>query len=102
MIYKNGIRVYPYGERCEDPLKFDNRKAQGYNRFIGTRETIGFISIFDTEDEPNEELRETSSRGDGLIKSKPYFEEWLLVTLKRLEKFIIDITGEMICQMMNS
>tara|TARA_R110001592_G_scaffold259614_1_gene523623 strand:- start:963 stop:3260 length:2298 start_codon:yes stop_codon:yes gene_type:complete len=95
LVYKNGIRVYPYGERGEDPFKFDNRKAQGYNRFIGTREQIGFISIFDTEDEINDQLRETSSRGDGLMRTPTYIqlEEWLLVTLRRLEKFVVDIVN---------
>ncbi len=89
-VYKNGLRIYPYGDRYEDPLKMDNRKAQGYNRYLGTRETMGYISI----NEPNDELRETSSRGDGLIKSKPYFElvDWFYDNLKRLEKYIIDIT----------
>ncbi|MCU4158452.1 HAMP domain-containing histidine kinase, partial [Carboxylicivirga sp. A043] len=89
-VYKNGLRIYPYGDRYEDPLKMDNRKSQGYNRYLGTRETLGYISI----NEPNDELRETSSRGDGLIKSKPYFElvDWFYDNLKRLEKYIIDIT----------
>lgn len=88
-VYKNGLRIYPYGERGEDPFKMDNRKGQGYNRYIGTRESLGFISIY----EPNENLRETTSRGDGLIKTQEYSElrEWLLVILRRLEKFVIDI-----------
>ena len=88
-VYKNGLRIYPYGDRYEDPLKMDNRKAQGYNRYLGTRETMGYISI----SEPNDELRETSSRGDGLIKSKAYFElvDWFYDSLKRLEKYMIDI-----------
>lgn len=88
-MYKNGLRVYPYGERGEDPLKMDNRKAQGYNRYLGTREVIGYISI----GEPNDDLRETSSRGDGLIKTKAYVEliEWFYTSLKRLERYSIDI-----------
>lgn len=88
-VYKNGLRIYPYGERGEDPFKMDNRKGQGYNRYIGTRESLGFISI----NEPNENLRETTSRGDGLIKTQEYTElrEWLLLVLRRLEKFVIDI-----------
>ncbi|WP_407264240.1 ATP-binding protein [Tenacibaculum maritimum] len=89
-VYKNGLRIYPYGDRHEDPLRMDNRKSQGHSRYIGTRESMGYISI----NEPNNELRETSSRGDGLIKSKPYFElvDWFYDNLKRLEKYIIDIT----------
>jgi signal transduction histidine kinase len=88
-MYKNGLRVYPYGERGEDPLNMDNRKAQGYNRYLGTREVIGYISI----DEPNIDLRETSSRGDGLIKTNAYNNliEWFYTTLRRLEKYGVDI-----------
>lgn len=88
-MYKNGLRVYPYGERGEDPFKMDNRKTQGYNRYLGTRDVIGFISI----GEPNDDLRETSSRGDGLLKTKAYvgLVEWFYTTLKRLEKYGIDI-----------
>ncbi len=67
-VYKNGLRIYPYGERGEDPLKMDIRKSQGYARNLGTREVIGYISI----EGGNDNLRETSSRGDGLIKSTTY------------------------------
>jgi len=90
-VYKNGLRIYPYGERGEDPLKMDNRKAQGYNRYIGTRETIGHINIT----EPNGFLKETSSRGDGLEKNENYFEfvEHFFETLKKLEKYNIEITN---------
>ncbi len=88
-VYKNGLRVYPYGERGEDPFKMDNRKTQGYNRYLGTRDVMGYISI----GESNDDLRETSSRGDGLIKTNAYIElvEWFYTTLKRLEKYGIDI-----------
>lgn len=90
-MYKNGIRIYPYGERGEDPLKMDNRKAQGYKRFLGTREVIGYISI----NEPNNDLKETSSRGDGLVKTKSYYEleHWFYTSIKRLEKFGVDIVN---------
>ena len=89
-VYKNGLRIYPYGERGEDPFKMDNRKTQGYSRYLGTRDVLGYISIL----EPNELLKETSSRGDGLIKTKAYFElvDWFYSSIKKLEKYIIDIT----------
>ena len=88
-VYKYGLRIYPYGERGEDPFKMDNRKAQGYSRYIGTREILGFISI----NEPNDNLNETSSRGDGFIKTKDYLQlvEWFYENLRRLEKYVIDI-----------
>ena len=90
-LYKNGIRIYPYGKKGEDPFKMDNRKAQGRTRYLGTREVIGYISIF----EPNEFLKETSSRGDGLIKSEQYFKmvDWFYQSIKRVEKYIIDIVN---------
>lgn len=89
-MYKNGLRIYPYGERGEDPLRMDNRKAQGKSRFLGTREVVGYIDIHGQ----NEDLRETSSRGDGLIKSPTYNElyEWFFSTLKRLEKYIVEVS----------
>ena len=89
-VYKNGLRIFPYGERAEDPLKMDNRKAQGHSRYLGTREVIGYISI----EGVNEDLRETSSRGDGLIKTQTYFnlETWFYETLKKLERYTIEIT----------
>lgn len=89
-VYKNGLRIYPYGERGEDPFKMDNRKAQGHSRYLGTREVIGYISI--SSNNPN--LKETSSRGDGFIKTKTYdnLVEQFYETLKKLEKYTIEIT----------
>lgn len=89
-VYKNGLRIYPYGERGEDPFKMDNRKAQGYSRYLGTREVIGYISISGE----NRNLRETSSRGDGFIRTQAYeeLEHLFYETLKKLERYTIDIT----------
>lgn len=89
-VYKNGLRIYPYGERGEDPLKMDNRKAQGTARYIGTRESIGFIEI----NEENIHLSETSSRGDGLMKNHAYNElyKWFFTTLRRLERYIVEVS----------
>lgn len=89
-MYKNGFRVYPFGEPGEDLLLIDNRKQQGYNRFLGTRDIIGRIEINGV----NEELRETSSRDGGLVKTKTYtdlldfFEKYVLM---RLENYVVNI-----------
>ncbi|MCR1024873.1 ATP-binding protein [Cellulophaga baltica] len=89
-VYKNGLRIYPYGERGDDPFKMDVRKGQGYARNLGTREVLGYISI----NGKNDNLKETSSRGDGFIKTSSYFhlEKHFYETLKKLEKYTIDIT----------
>lgn len=89
-MYKNGFRVYPYGEPGEDLLLIDNRKQQGYNRFLGTRDLIGRIEI--NGEQP--ELRETTSRDGGLVKTEAYrnlVEFFYDFVLKRLENYVVNI-----------
>jgi signal transduction histidine kinase len=89
-VYKNGFRVYPYGEAGEDFLSIDKRKAQGFSRFLGTRDLIGRIEINGN----NESLKESTSRDGGLIKNKSYDELvkfYYEKVLKRLEKYVVDI-----------
>jgi signal transduction histidine kinase len=89
-VYKNGFRIYPYGEVGEDSLSIDRRKQQGYNRNLGTRDLIGRIEI--NGDQP--ELRETTSRDGGLIKTKTYHnlvEFFYDYVLKRLEYYVVNI-----------
>lgn len=89
-IYKNGFRVYPYGEPEKDFMNIDRRKAQGYNRYLGTREICGRIDIFGD----NKGFVETSSRNNGFISSyeteelEDFFYECLL---KPLEKYVVNI-----------
>ncbi|MCK9351207.1 MAG: sensor histidine kinase [Candidatus Paceibacterota bacterium] len=89
-LYKNGFRIYPFGEDGEDLLGIERRKQQGYNRFLGTRDLMGRIEI----DGKNEELKETTSRDGGLMKNKNYeallkfFNEY---ALRRLEKYVVDV-----------
>jgi signal transduction histidine kinase len=93
-IYKNGFRVYPYGERRDDSLGLENRALQGYARYIGLRSLIGEISIKGK----NAELRETTSRGDGLVKTKTFNQlvntedGYLIKTLRRLERYVVEVT----------
>ncbi|GHT01936.1 histidine kinase [Bacteroidia bacterium] len=89
-MYKNGFRIYPYGEPGEDILGIDKRKQQGYNRFLGTRDLTGRISIYNNPDK----FRETTSRDGGLIKDEDYKQLVELFTekaLRRLEKYAVDI-----------
>lgn len=95
-LYKNGFRIYPYGEPGEDTFKIDARKSQGRNRYLGTTELLGQIEIKANENEVNEpakELKETSSRGDGIIKTRAYYqlEEFFIDVLRRLEKYVVDV-----------
>lgn len=89
-MYKNGFRVYPYGEPGEDLLLIDNRKQQGYNRFLGTRDLIGRIEIYGEQSE----LKETTSRDGGLVKTPSYYnlvEFFYDYVLKRLENYVVSI-----------
>lgn len=89
-VYKNGFRVYPYGEPGQDFFDIDKRKAQGYNRYLGTREVIGRLEIYGE----NLGLTETSSRNNGFIQSYElndlgdFFKEFVL---KPLEKYVVNI-----------
>lgn len=88
-VYKNGFRILPYGEPGQDMFDIDQRKSQGYNRFLGTRELIGRIEILGE----NKELTETSSRDGGLIKNET-FEQlskfFVENALKVLEKYVVE------------
>ena len=90
-VYKNGFRIYPFGERNNDILGIDNRAVQGYNRYIGLRNLIGVIEIEGEETD----LKETTSRDGGLVKTKAYsqLQDYLIETLRRLEKYVIDVTS---------
>jgi len=89
-IYKNGFRINPYGEPGQDFFNIDQRKAQGYNRFLGTREIMGRISIKGD----NDQFIETSSRAHGFIIT-PAVEMlsvfFLDKVLKVLEKYVVNI-----------
>ena len=89
-VYKNGFRVFPFGEPGRDFFDIDQRKQQGYKRFLGTRELIGQLEI--NGDKNN--LIETSSRNNGFIAT-PHLEELKLFfmeyVLKPLEKYLINI-----------
>jgi len=89
-LYKNGFRVFPFGEVDDDSLNIDRRKAQGYARFLGTRDIIGFIEIKNAKES---DFKETSSRDGGLIETQAYKDLKNYFTqdiLRRLEIYVVD------------
>ena len=89
-VYKNGFRVNPYGEPNEDFFGIDRRKSQGHNRYLGTREIMGRISINGND----EEFIETSSRAHGFIITEAVdalSELFLQKVLKVLERYVVNI-----------
>lgn len=89
-IYKNGFRINPYGEPGQDIFGIDQRKAQGWKRFLGTREIMGRISIKGE----NAQFVETSSRAHGFIQTKAVEalnELFIEKVIKVLEKYVVNL-----------
>lgn len=89
-LFKNGFRVYPFGEVGEDSWGIDRRKQQGQARFLGTRDLIGRVEI----NGDNSEFQEASSRDGGLIQNasvEQLREFFVAKALRRLERFAIDV-----------
>lgn len=89
-IYKNGFRINPYGEPGQDFFGIDQRKAQGWKRFLGTREIMGRISIKGD----NDQFVETTSRAHGFIQTTAVdllADLFLEKVLKVLEKYVVNL-----------
>lgn len=90
-LFKNGFRVYPFGDPEDDSLGMDRRKQQGYARFLGTRDLLGRIELFTDN---SKEFREVSSRDGGLVETEGYQQlvnSFYDTCLKRLERYVVDV-----------
>jgi signal transduction histidine kinase len=90
-LFRNGFRVYPIGEDGNDWFGFDRRKQQGYNRYLGTREVIGRVDVYGSDDD----FQEASSRNQGLIETAAVRQLHKAVMdhcLKRLEKYVVPVS----------
>jgi signal transduction histidine kinase len=89
-LFKNGFRVFPIGEEGVDTFGIDQRKQQGYARYLGTRDVIGRIDIAGSDDR----FRESTSRDQGLIDTPAYreledcFDE---KCFRRLERYVVGV-----------
>lgn len=85
-LYRDEFRIHPYGEQWNDWLGLDRRKAQGSNRFFGTRELVGFVQITKKDNQCIEVL----TNRQGLIENVYYAElrEFIIENcIKVLEKY---------------
>lgn len=90
IVYKNGFRIYPYGEPGEDLFYIDKRKSQGRNRYLGTRDIIGRIQILGE----NDEFTETTSRDGGFVINETvtmFYDFFTRRVLRTLEKYVVDV-----------
>lgn len=90
-LFKNGFRVQPYGNVGDDSWELDNRKQQGYNRFLGTRDLFGSVELIT---ENFNEFKEVSSRDGGLVETigkKALFDIFKEKAFLRLERYVAGV-----------
>ena len=78
-IYRDGFRVWPYGEPHDDWLRLDQRRVNSPVDHLSNNQVIGFIDI---GRDRNPELKDQTNR-EGLIHN-PAFED-----LRRLVYFVL-------------
>lgn len=92
-LFINGFRIPPYGDYGDDWLGMENRKSQGYARYLGTREVVGRIEVEDRD----EDFKIISNRSgvvsndtfNQLTKSDSPFG-YYYKTFRRLERFVVE------------
>jgi signal transduction histidine kinase len=67
-IYRDGFRVFPYGERGDDWLELDPRRVNQPTRRISNNQIAGYVSI---SHEDNPDLRDQTNR-EGLMQNRAY------------------------------
>jgi hypothetical protein len=70
-LFKNGFRVYPFGNKGDDSWGLDYRAQQRHSSRLSTRDLFGKVEI--TTDN-TQEFKEVSSRDGGLVKTKGWFQ----------------------------
>ncbi len=89
-LIRNGFRVFPIGEVENDYWGLDRRKQQGYAKYLGSRDLLGFVKIQGGEDR----FREASSRNQGLIQTRAAIElsDCVKSCILKFEAYVTDIT----------
>jgi len=87
-LFLNGFRIAPYGDRGDDWLGLNDRKAQGTSRYLGSRDIVGRIEIISND----ERFTPVSSR-EGLKKTNAFIQlrdGFFLDVIRKLERFVIE------------
>lgn len=84
-IYRDGFRVYPYGQRGNDWLNLDNRSRQNPVRRLGNNQVVAAIRL---SREGNPGLRDRSTR-EGMVLNADHvaLEKWFIEILALLEEY---------------
>lgn len=90
-VYKNGFRIYPFGDFQEDNFAIDVRKSDKEFSRIGTRSLSGKIEI--NGDFENIKFIESTSRDAGFLENNSYKElkYCYFDILARFEKYVVDV-----------
>jgi signal transduction histidine kinase len=82
-IYRDGFRVYPYGQKGNDWLNLDSRSRQNPVQCLANNQIVGAIQL---SRETNEELKDRANR-EGMVLNNEHsaLEEWFKEVLKLLE-----------------
>ena len=88
-VYKNGFRIYPFGDVEEDNFGVDIRKSHKEFSRLGTRSLAGRIEI----NGDNPLFIESTSRDAGFIQNDAYAElkNLYFFILDRFEKYVVDV-----------
>ncbi|MBB6402462.1 signal transduction histidine kinase [Methanococcus maripaludis] len=88
-LYKNGMRVHPYGDEGDDWLSLEIRRGQGYARYLAGRDLMGRIELNGYQPDFNE----VSSRDGGLVKNEHFdvLKEFYMKKAHRtLERYVVE------------
>ncbi|MBO6058356.1 MAG: sensor histidine kinase [Bacteroidales bacterium] len=89
-LFRNGFRIFPFGESDDDSWGINKRLQQGYNRRLGTRDLFGRV---DVETDDVNLIKEVSSRDGGLIKTEASQQlmDYFTLIHKRLERYVVGV-----------
>jgi len=77
-VYRDGFRIFPYGERGDDWLELDSRRVNNPTLRFSNNQIIGAVHI---TRQLNPELRDKTNR-EGLIENSGYHElRWLILSV---------------------
>ncbi|MGJ0579529.1 ATP-binding protein [Xenorhabdus bovienii] len=89
-IYKDNIRILPYGDSDYDYLEIENRRSQRFSYFFSYRRMFGVIKL---SEELNDELKEKAGR-EGFIENKAYRQ-----LQEILKNFFVQLAADFFLQM---
>lgn len=82
-VYRDGFRVWPYGEQGNDWLNLDSRRVNNPTKCLSNNQAIGLVNI---SGDSNTDLRDKTDR-EGIIENEAYadFKELVLSAINFFE-----------------